>query len=544
MDWLCRRSKTHGERAKLLVCLMLLASTSFTRAFAGYKPSGDQNGSSAAQSHKSVQLPPTPAWGDLGGWDQPQYYSTIQLADIDGAGRAELIGRGPGGILVNRFDTATQAWIAKHPVPPLGDAAHWDQPQYYTTIQLADIDGDGQAELIGRGVEGVEVWHYHPATDSWTKLGPSDPFADPAHGAADSTPWDQPQYYSTIRLADIDGDGQAELVGRSIEGIRVYHWDRKSCRWILRSSGPILADADGWDQPKHYSTIRLADIDGRTGAELIARGSDGLHTYRFDKQTNTWSPLSKIAELSDADGWDQPQHYITIQLADVDGSPGAELIARGSDGLHVYHFERESNSWSPLPTVIELSDANGWNQARYYRTIQLADIDGRPGAELIARGREGIRVWHYNPKAECWTKLRMTMRPDIASMTDANGWNLPQQYLTIQAADIDGKHGAELIGRSAVGIETWRFSSAGRTATELTGVSDFPAFPGVQNTYYQYVSTQLGYGPDIRADYDELSSDIIAGPKSTLENLSPPPGVLPTNPNWLAVKQQVLTELT
>src|SRR4051812_28914716 len=211
----CGRSDDRGWRSKLLLVLMLVASTAVARGFAGQTSGTDQDQPTAAQSHKTAQLPPTPAWGDIGRWDQPQYYSTIQLADIDGDGRAELIGRGPGGILVNHFDPASHAWVAKHPGPPLSDTAHWDQPQYYTTIQLADIDGDGQAELIGRGVEGIEVWHYHRGTDTWTKLGPSGPFSDPAHGAADSTPWDQPQYYTTIRLADIDGDGQAELLGRS-----------------------------------------------------------------------------------------------------------------------------------------------------------------------------------------------------------------------------------------------------------------------------------------------------------------------------------------
>ena len=41
----------------------------------------------------------------------------------------------------------------------------------------------------------------------------------------------------------------------------------------------------------------------------------------------------------------------------------------------------------------------------------------------------------------------------------------------------------------------------------MTGTPNFPAFAGVQNTYYQYVSTQLKhYGSDIRAYYDQLSS--------------------------------------
>jgi hypothetical protein len=41
--------------------------------------------------------------------------------------------------------------------------------------------------------------------------------------------------------------------------------------------------------------------------------------YRYEKKSHTWSELPYIAELSDGTGWNQPKHYSTIHLADVDG---------------------------------------------------------------------------------------------------------------------------------------------------------------------------------------------------------------------------------
>ncbi len=537
---ICPTAEKYGDTAKLIVSVMFVSSTLIAGGFAGHTSDTGQDGASTIGSRHKVQLPPTPAWGDIGGWDQPQYYATIQLADIDGDGRAELIARGPSGILVNRFDSASHAWIAKKPGPPLSDAARWDQPQYYATIQFADVDGDGQAELVARGSDGIQVWHYDSRADCWKELAFAGPFPDSSHGDTDSTPWERPQYYTTIHLADIDGDGHAELVGRGSDGLHVYRYEGKSRSWSELPRIIELSDANGWDQPKHYSTIHLADIDGQAGAEVIARGPDGIHVYHYDKTSANWSSLPPIAELSDANGWDQASHYSSIQAADIDGRPGAEVIARGPDGLHVYHYER--GNWASLPTLTDLSDSNGWDQPRYNRTIQLADMDGQPGAELIARGREGILVWHYNAKDECWTRLSTVTRPDIASMSDANGWNLPQRYLTIQAGQIDGQPGAELIGRSDTGIETWRFSSNGRRATEVTGTPNFPAFTGVQNTYYQYISSKLGYGSDIRADYDELVGQ-TGTVLSDLKGLAPPTGVLPSDANWQAVTAQIITEL-
>ena len=518
----------------LLLCAALVIIFPLAQASAK-QTSGTDSG--------KLRLPPTPAWGDMGRWDQPQYYATIQLADIDGDGQAELMGRWAGGILVNHFDRATDSWVARRPGPPLSDNAHWDRPQYYTTIQFADIDGDGQAELVARGPDGIATWHYNPQADSWTALQTAGPFADVPQGG-DATHWDQPQYYTTIRLADIDGQPGAELIGRGADGLHAYRYKKETRTWSPLASLPDLNDSDGWDQPERYSTIQLADVDGLAGAELAVGGADGLRFYRYEAKADNWSLLSSIPELNDGDGWNRPERYSSIHLADIDGRPGAELVARAADGLHVYHYQREGGTWAPLASLERLRDENGWSRPEYGNTIQLADVDGLPGAEVIARGSEGIEVWHYTPRADRWTKHR---RAFVSSLSDANGWNVPQQYLTIQAANIDGGFGASIIGRSATGIETWLFRGPNSIATQAMGTSNFPPFntPPLSD-YYAYLSnnTNGNYGSNIRAHYDEIDSVIAQTDIGKINGLAPPPGVSPVDANWKNVKNQIITELT
>ena len=180
-----------------------------------------------------------PFWGDGSQWDQPEYYETVQAlhADIDGDGRDELIGRGPGGILVNKFDPTTGQWLPM-PAPQQDEGAGlwrdvdtWNQPQYYLTIQCADIDGDGQAELIGRGGRGIEIYKYDTTAQEWNKFPvPQDP-NNQGNLWQDSFGWNQPQYYLTIQCADIDGDGQAELIGRGGRGIEIYKYALATQKW-------------------------------------------------------------------------------------------------------------------------------------------------------------------------------------------------------------------------------------------------------------------------------------------------------------------------
>ena len=102
-----------------------------------------------------------------------------------------------------------------------------------------------------------------------------------------------------------------------------------------------------------------------------------------------------MLDLSDAHGWNQPQYYRTIQTADLDGNGKADLIARGRAGLHTYRWGQ--HGWTAVgPVLSNLSDASGFNQPQYYRTIQTADLDGNGKAELLARTGAGIAVYQWD----------------------------------------------------------------------------------------------------------------------------------------------------
>ncbi|MDD1650237.1 MAG: VCBS repeat-containing protein, partial [Methylococcaceae bacterium] len=234
-------------------------------------------------------------------------------------------------------------------LPPWATSA-FTQPQYYATIQTGDIDGDGAAELLGRGPAGLEVYKFSAAIGQWQPLldansnylvgaglgqnGTS--FFSDANG---TTYWTSQPYYSTIQTGDIDGDGADEILARSMLGIVVFKWDKTNQGWTQLA--PPLAwfsDAGGWAAPQYYSTIQTADIDGDGSVELLGRGAGGMAV--FDWGSSGWNQLAGGGPFPDEvnsvpTGWDAPQYYSTIQTADLDGNGTAELLARGGGGMQV-----------------------------------------------------------------------------------------------------------------------------------------------------------------------------------------------------------------
>jgi hypothetical protein len=70
------------------------------------------------------------------------------------------------------------------------------------------------------------------------------------------------------------------------------------------ASGPNLTDAAGWNQPAYYSTLQTADINSDGQNEIIARGKDGLHAWEL--VNGAWLETGTLPALSDAAGWNDP----------------------------------------------------------------------------------------------------------------------------------------------------------------------------------------------------------------------------------------------
>jgi hypothetical protein len=97
--------------------------------------------------------------------------------------------------------------------------------------------------------------------------GPGGPFCALSSGSAFLTPttwtagysdgehWNTgPEYWSTIRFPDLDGDGKADVCGRGRGGlVCALDWGAGFAMPSVWSSN--YSDANGWNRPEYYSTI-------------------------------------------------------------------------------------------------------------------------------------------------------------------------------------------------------------------------------------------------------------------------------------------------
>jgi len=274
------------------------------------------------------------AFSDAAGWRPDAYGSTLQMGDINGDGKADVCGRSGNGIFcatANADGTSLQGARLWSTGADFSDAAGWGTAaSYYGSIRLADVNGDGYADVCGRGSTGIvcalnnRAGAFAPA-QAW--------IAD----FSDAQGWQAAQYGSTIQFGDVNGDGKADVCGRGPAGIQCAIANASGTGftdthlWSLRSD---FSDANGWGGAAgYYGSIRLADVDGDGRADLCGRSGGGIVCGISNGGGFDVTLAVMPGGYTDALGWSPAPYGATLQFGDLGHDGRRDVCGRGPAGL-------------------------------------------------------------------------------------------------------------------------------------------------------------------------------------------------------------------
>jgi MYXO-CTERM domain-containing protein len=90
----------------------------------------------------------------------------------------------------------------------------------------------------------------------------------------------------------------------------------------------VWSDEWGWGAPRYYSTIRMADVDGDGTDDACARAAAGWRCHLSSGAS--FGDAVAFDELTNAGGWDAPRYYTTILSAGRACRPEME-VCNGRD---------------------------------------------------------------------------------------------------------------------------------------------------------------------------------------------------------------------
>jgi hypothetical protein len=364
-------------------------------------------------------------FADAGGETAQSQWATIQFPDLDGDWRADVCGRVAGGIIC-ALSTGAASFAPAHSWSDgFSDALGWDaQPSYWATIQFPDLNGDGRADVCGRGPDGIEC-----ALSGGVGFGPvslwSAAFSDAAGWGSAQSHW------GTIQFPDLDGDGKADVCGVGTGGV-VCALSNGATGFGAATVWQTAFGDDGSRAGSWWGTIQFPDVNGDGRADVCGRDVWGiicaLSMGGIFGPTSSW-----LGDFTNAADWDGNQSYWgTIQFPDVNGDGKADVCGRGPSALICALSNGNVFDYATVWTTAFTDSAGYTVDPTLWPTIQFPDLDGDGKADICARGAAGVMCGLSDGHT-------FAVGSWLAQFTDADGWGMGAAYGgSLQAPILDG----------------------------------------------------------------------------------------------------------
>ena len=316
---------------------------------------------------------------------------------------------------VEKWDAANDVYLATYRIQPRATPA------------VADIDGDGFVEIVALKAGGGLIAFEHDGKFKWTSTQ--------TDGV---TPWNVALGSGTVAIADLEGDGTAEIVTAGA---------------IFEASGKLRFNGGayfGANNATYGAVSIIADLDGALPQEIVsgkaALRSDGT-TYWT---TNLIDGYPAIADL-DLDG--KPELVVIAQgtvrvqdpttgallaslampgtgaggpptIASFDADPNPEIAAANGSAYSVYEY---TSNPAPAPSV-------KWQ-------VPTQDLSSnRTGSSLFDFQGDGVAEVVYND--ECYMRVYNGIDGSELYKVENSSATI-HEYPVI--ADVDGDNNTEIL---------------------------------------------------------------------------------------------------
>ena len=323
---------------------------------------------------------------------------SVYSSDLDGDGDVDIMGAGSLCDKITWWENTegTGTVWTEHTVD--GDF------DYAASIFSADVDGDGDADILGAGshCDDITWWENTDGTGMvWEEH-----IVDGDYDGAISV-------YSN----DLDGDGDLDILGAGSHCDDITWWENTDGAGTVWIEHTVDGDFD------FGVSVFSADVDGDGDADVLGAGwycSDITWWENTDGTGTVWSEHT-IDEDFD--------HACSVYCTDVDGDGDADVLGAGA-------YENEVTWW-------ENNDGVGtvWTEhtikEEYYgaRSVYSTDIDCDGDADVLGAGYicSSITWWeNIDGNGETWTEH--TVDGDVYGA------------VSVYSMDVDGDGNMDILG--------------------------------------------------------------------------------------------------
>jgi len=311
------------------------------------------------------------------GWTSQDRF-TRHVADINGDGYADIIGFGQTGTLAVLGSANGGFGPLFEAITDFAVNQGWTSDNLFHRA-LADVNGDGRDDIIGFGVAGVLV----------ALAQAEGRFGAPALASTNFNPangWTSQNSFART-LADVNGDGFADIIGFGVPGTFVALGSGTGMFGEARLALANFGANQGWTSDNIFHR-ELGDVNGDGRADIVGFGADGTLVALGQADGTFAAPLFALNDFGLSQGW-STQDALTRDLADVDGDGRADIVGFGLAGTFVANGLANGSFSAAALELANFGQNQGWvSNNRFPR--ELADVNGDGRADIVGFGQNGV----------------------------------------------------------------------------------------------------------------------------------------------------------
>jgi hypothetical protein len=271
---------------------------------------------------------------DRDGFGSDATGGTFQLADVSGDGKADACARGSDGVFCADWDPARMQFGAVSKRTQGADfsdlVGYGTSASIYRSLHFVDVNGDRKLDACARNSSGIEC----ALNRGGGRFGAVAQRTTAEF--TDALGWLLETAGATVQFGDVNGDGVADVCGRGSAGVRcMLGTSTGFSQPHLWSHTKDFSDEQGWNAyPGRFGSIQLGDINADGMADVCGRGAQGLvcavSTGRAFAPAQPMLPLNTFSDPGA--GQSRYGDLAITRLAGGDAH-AAVCVRSGADGL-------------------------------------------------------------------------------------------------------------------------------------------------------------------------------------------------------------------
>jgi hypothetical protein len=361
------------------------------------------------------------------------------LADVTGAGRAGIVGLKLAEEAVTSAARGDGTFEDAHVLPAPLPASH---PEDLWTV--ADTTGDGRPDVVVLRADGLRVFAQDEAGTFADAV--DEPVLKAFGHGEQAGGWladRHPRF-----LTDTTGDGRLDLAGCHDDGVWISLQDGEGTFAPLAEEPVLRAfghseKAGGWLADRHPRF--LADITGDGRADLVGCHDDGVWVSLQGEDGTFADPLYVLDDFGVDQGWSSAEEHPRFLVETISGE-APDIVGFGPQGV-VVSRGRGDGTFEPARLVLnDFGTGQGWTPGKHLRF--LADVTGDGNPDIVGFGDEGVWVSH-NLGDGRFEQAQLVCR-GFGYNEDAGAWRVGRHPRFV--ADVTGDGRVDIVGFGGPGV--------------------------------------------------------------------------------------------